>query len=637
MQKDEDQPSLVRFGLFEVDLRTGEMRKGGRKVSLQEQPFQLLAILLERPGEMVTREELQKKLWPAETVDFESGLNKAIKKIREALDDSADNPRFVETLPRRGYRFIAPVERVGVYSAITTSAPLPAAELAVEGRRRRSLYQPKMATVVLLMPAVVLAGLLVSNLGGWRDRLLLRFERPRVESIAVIPLENLSGDPAQEYFADGMTDELITEIARISSLRVISRTSSIRYKGTRKPLAVIAKDLRVDALVEGTVVRSGQKVRVTAHLIEVRDDQHVWSEQYERDLSEILTLQREVALAIAGQIQARLKPNENTRLARERPVNPQALEAYLEGSFYWNKDTQEGLDKSIEFFTRAIELDPTYAEAYAGLSQSWCLLGIYGIRPPGQSYQNARMTAIKALQLDETIAEAHNMLADIKKGYDWDWAGAEVEYKRALEINPSYSLAHEWYAEYLTKMGRYQEAIVEARRARQLDPVTALSNIILGMLLYRARHYDEALVAAQKALEVDPLNPGALWVEAWSHEQRGELPKAIAELAKAVDLSGHILLYQALLGHAYALAGESTKALGILDELKALSKQRYVSPLDIALVYTGLGDRNAAFQWLEKAYEEHTMRIQELPEPHFDSLRSDPRFQDLVRRIGLPQ
>jgi tetratricopeptide (TPR) repeat protein len=430
---------------------------------------------------------------------------------------------------------------------------------------------------------------------------------------------------------------LITEIARVSSLRVISHTSSMRYKATHKPLVVIAKELGVDALVEGTVVRSGQKVRITAQLIQVRDDRHLWSEKYERDLSDILTLQGEVALAIAGQIQVRLNPHENTSMARARPVKPQALEAYLEGSFFWNKDTQEGLYKSIEFFTQAIEFDPTYAQAYAGLSQSYCLLGIYGIRPSGEAYQKARVTALKALELEETTAEAHTMLADVKKGYDWDWAGAEAEYKRALELNPSYSLAHEWYAEYLSKMGRHEEAIAEARRARQLDPVTANSNIILGMLLYRARRYDEALVAAQKALELYPLNPGALWVEAWSHEQRRELPEAISELEQAVRLSGGIPLYRALLGHAYALAGERTKALGILDELTSLSRQRYASPLDFAVVFTGLGDRIAAFQWLEKAYNERTMRIQELPEPHFDSLRSDPRWQDLIRRIGLPQ
>jgi TolB-like protein/DNA-binding winged helix-turn-helix (wHTH) protein/Flp pilus assembly protein TadD len=639
MQKAEDPPLVFRFGLFEVNLHTGEIRKGGRKVNLQEQPFQLLARLLETPGEMVTREELREKLWPGETVDFDSGLNKAVKKIREALDDSAGNPRFVETLPRRGYRFIAPVHRIGASSAVTPGTPSPGVNLAVEGRGSRSwtFYKPRTLTAGLLMLAVLLAGLFGLNPGGLRSRLLRRPVRPGIESMAVLPLENLSGDTAHEYFADGMTDALITEIASISSLRVISRTSSMQYKGTHKPLAVIARELGVDALVEGTVMRTGQKVRITAQLIQARDDRHLWSGKYERDLSDILTLQGEVAQAIAAQIQVKVKPQKQTSVARARPVNPQAYEAYLEGSFFWNKDTQEGLDKSIELFTRSIQFDSTYAQAYAGLSQSYCLLGIYGIRPSGEAYQKARVAALKALGLDETIAEAHTMLADIKKGYDWDWTGAEAEYKRALELNPSYSLAREWYAEYLSKMERHEEAIAEARRARQLDPVTANSNIILGLVLYRARRYDESLVAVQKALELHPLNPGALWIEAWSHEQKRELPEAISELEKAINLSGGISLYRALLGHAYALAGKRAKALAILDELKALSGKRYVSPLDIAIVYTGLGDRNAAFEWLEKAYEERTMRIQELAEPHFDSLRSDPRFPDLMRRIGLPE
>jgi tetratricopeptide (TPR) repeat protein len=335
-------------------------------------------------------------------------------------------------------------------------------------------------------------------------------------------------------------------------------------------------------------------------------------------------------------VQIKVTSAEQASLARARPVNPAAYEAYLEGSFSWDKGTQGDLNKSIEFFSRAITLDPSYAQAYAGLSQSYCLLGIYGMRPPAEAYREARRAATKALALDETIAEAHNMLADVKKGYDWDWAGAEAEYKRALELNPSYSLGHQWYAEYLSKMGRHREAIAEAERARQLDPISANSNIIVGMLLYRARRYDEAIVACQRALEHHPNNPAALWFEAWGHEQKHELPQAIEELEKAASLSGDVSLYRALLGHAYGLAGRRARALSIIEDLKAESKQQYVSPLDIALVYTGLGDRDSAFEWLEKAFKEHTMRIQQLSEPVFDSLHSDSRFHDLITRIGLP-
>jgi TolB-like protein/DNA-binding winged helix-turn-helix (wHTH) protein len=444
MEQANGPPTLVRFGIFEADLRTGELRKSGRKINVQEQPFQVLAMLLERPGVMVTREELRKKLWAADTfVDFDTGLNKAIMKIREALDDSADTPRFVETLPRRGYRFIVPVERAGAGTAMAGVAP------PEESRVGRALHQTRRREqwAVALAGAALVAALLSLIARDWRLR---GQARPRIDSIAVLPLENLSGDKEQEYFADGMTDQLITELAKISSLRVISRTSIMQYKAAHKPLPEIARELGVDAVVEGTVVRSGQKVRITAQLIQARDDRHLWSEKYERDPSDILTLQGEVAQAIASQIRIKLTAQERTSLVRARPVNPQAYEAYLKGNFFRNKVTEEGLDKSIESFTQAIELDPAYAQGYAGLSQSYVYLGIFGLRPSGEVYPKARAAAKKALELDETVAEAHNTLADVKKGYEWDWAAAEAEYKRALELNPSYSLAHGWYADYLS-------------------------------------------------------------------------------------------------------------------------------------------------------------------------------------------
>jgi TolB-like protein/DNA-binding winged helix-turn-helix (wHTH) protein/Tfp pilus assembly protein PilF len=618
MEKQAQLVRLVRFGAFEVDLRSGELHKQGLKIKLQEQPFQILAMLLERPGEVLTREEVCQKLWARDTfVDFDHSLGTAIKKLRQALGDDAETPRYIETLPRRGYRFIAPVETAG-------------ADLRV-GASLRKWWLLASAGVLLAIPLLSI-GL---NVGRMRDRLLSLHAPPRIESLAVLPLENLSGDPAQDYFADGMTDELITEVAWISSLRVISRTSIMQYKGVHKPLAVIASELGVDAVVEGTVVRSGQKVRITAQLIRARDDRHLWSGKYERDLGDIVTLQGEVAQAIAGQVQIKLTPQEHTSLARARPVRPQVYEAYLKGSYFLNKLTEAGLYKSIEFFSQAVELDPAYAQGYAGLSQSYVYLGIFGLRPSGEVYPKARAAAMKALQLDETVAEAHNTLADVKKGYDWDWVAAETEYKRALELNPSYSRAHSWYADYLSKMGRPGEAIAEAERARELDPISVTSNTLLGIILYRARRYDEAIRACQKALELDPSHPNALWFQALAHEQKGELPEAIAKLKKTVSLSD-APLYRALLANVYARAGERAKALSVLDELKALSQQRYVSPLDIAVVYTGLGDRNSAFQWLERAYQERTMRIQELPDPIFDSLRSDPHFQDLMRRIGLP-
>jgi TolB-like protein/Tfp pilus assembly protein PilF len=456
-----------------------------------------------------------------------------------------------------------------------------------------------------------------------------------IESLAVLPLENLSNDSEQEYFADGMTDELITELAKITSLRLISRASIMQYKGTRKPLPLIARELGVDAVVEGTIVRSGQTVRITAKLVQACDDRHLWSEKYERALGDVLTLQGEVAQAIADQIQVKLTSKEHASLAHIRSINPQAHEAYFKGSFFRNKWTEEGLDKSIQYLSEAIELEPAYAQGYAGLSLSYCALGIFGIRPARDVYPKARAAAMRALDLNETVAEAHISLADVKKGYDWDWPGAEAEYKRALNLNPSYAIGHMWYADYLSKMGRHSDAIAEATRARELDPISVDSNAFLGFILYRARRYDEALKACQKGVELDPYHPEGHWFLALPHEQRRELPEAIAELQKAVSFSGGGAPYLALLGRAYALAGERTKASSILDELTTLSDKKYVSPLDFAVVYTGLGDRNSAFHWLEKAYQERTMRIQELPQPIFDSLHSDPRYRDLMRRIGL--
>jgi tetratricopeptide (TPR) repeat protein len=432
-----------------------------------------------------------------------------------------------------------------------------------------------------------------------------------------------------------MTDELITELAKITSLRVISRASIMQYKGTRKPLPLIGRELGVDAVVEGTIVRSGQTVRITAKLVQACDDRHLWSEKYERALGDVLTLQAEVAQAIADQIQVKLTSKEYVSVAHVRPINPQAHEAYLKGGFFRNKWTGEGLDKSIQYLSEAIELEPAYAQGYAGLSLSYCALGIFGIRPAREVYPKAKAAATKALELDETVAEAHISLADVKKGYDWDWPGAEAEYKRALNLNPSYAIAHMWYADYLSKMGRHADAIAEAMRARELDPISVDSNAFLGFILYRARRYDEALKACQKAVELDPYHPEGHWFLAFPHEQRHELPESIAELEKAVNLSGGGAPYLALLGRAYALSGERSKASSVLDELRTLSDKRYVSPLDFAVVHTGLGDRNSAFHWLEKAYQERTMRIQELPQPIFDSLHSDPRYHDLMRRIGL--
>jgi TolB-like protein/Flp pilus assembly protein TadD len=574
-------PSPIRFGAFELHIRSGELLRKGSKVNLQDQPFQALVLLLERPGELVTREELRKSLWPENTfVDFERGLNKAINKLRAALRDDPDKPQYIETLPQRGYRFIAPVED-----------PVPVSGI------------PRVST------------------------------SPRIDSIAVLPLENLSDDPAEEYFSDGMTEELICAIARIDSLRVISRTSAMLYKRSRKPLPEIAKELGVDAILEGTVARSGDKVRITAQLIYAPEDKHLWAGRYERDLRDILQLQAEIAHNIAVQIHKLVDP-KRVPSAPLRQVQPQAYEACLKGNFFRNRMTPEDLEKSLAFYTQAIALDPAYAAAYGELSQTYFYFGVFGMGHPGEIFPKARVSAVKALELDETLPAAHNALAAINILYDWDWNAAEAESRRAVELSPGVSVTHAHLADYMSIRGRHDEAISEIRQALSFDPVSVEYNRWFALMLYRARRYDESLAQCKVSQELDSNDANTQWFLALVLEQKGELREAIAKLGKAVSLSPapH---YKALLGRAYALAGERAKAIEILAELKTMSQRRYISPFDLAVVSVGLGDLDAAFQWLEEAYRQRVFRLVELTMPMFDSLRPDPRWQDLAGRIGL--
>lgn len=607
----------VRFGIFEVDLAAGELYRQGLKIKLQEQPFQVLAALIERPREIVAREELQKRLWPDTVVDFDRGLNKAINRLREVLGDDADNPRFIETVPNRGYRFLAQVEHLAVEPLATPSSEIgPASRLI----RRRGLLAIACGPI-----AVALIPLAYQRLKSpWRP----------IESIAVLPLENVSGDPSQEYFSDGMTDELIGEIARIGSLRVISRTSVMRYKtGARKSLPEIARELNVDAIVEGTVAQSGRRVRISAQLIRAVDDRHLWSGKYERDLTDVLALQSEVARAVTDEIRIKLNPQEQSRPARTRAVNPEAYEALLKGTYFLHKGIP-GVAKSIDYFQEALKLDPAQAEAHAGLAEAFVFAAIFGLRPSTDAFPAARAAAIKALEIDEWNAPAHNALADVKKGYDWDLAGAEQEYQRALRLNPSHLLSRLWYAECLARMRRYKEALEESDRALALDPVSPLSHISRAMLLCRAGRYHEAIGASQQALELDPHLPNALWWQGLSYAGVRDFSRSIDSLAKAAGMSD-APLFDALLGHVYGLAGERTKARRVLDELTNLSRRTYISPIDFAIVHAGLGDADSMFYWLEQAYQTRAARIHELQWMYFDSFRSDPRYASLMGRIGL--
>jgi TolB-like protein/DNA-binding winged helix-turn-helix (wHTH) protein/Flp pilus assembly protein TadD len=639
----------VRFGVFEVNLRSGELHKHSIKIKLHDQPFQILAMLLEHQGEVVTREQLRQKLWPTDTcVDFDVGLNSAVKKLRDALGDSAETPRFVETLPRRGYRFLAAVESMAsasaqdlaVHTEDAASVPggtLPMRHAAAQAPEAPGARRPAKLWIAAGAFAAILALFAGLNVAGLRQRFLRTSGAVRIQSIAVLPLENLSGDPAQEYFADGMTEALIIDLARISSLRVISRTSAMRYKGARKPLAEIARELNVDAVVEGSVVRSGNRVRINALLIQAAPEHHLWANAYERDLADVVALQGDMARAIATEIQIKLTSQEQVRLAGTRPVNPEAYEAYLKGRYHWNKRTKEEINKGIEFFEQAIQKDPSYAPAYTGLADCYNILGFGAARalPPREAGPKAKAAARKALELDDTLAEAHASLAFTEQRYDWDCAGSEKEFRRAIELNPGYALTYLWYSQLLRAVGRFEDAVAMARRAQKLDPISPNIQRNLAVQLLAAKQYEQALAEFQKALELDPNLFTTHSDLGLAYELMGRYKDAIAETRKAIQLTTNDIVDAAQLGCIYAFSGRKREAEKTLEDLKSLPGRSNVS-YDLALIYAGLGRKGEAIAWLEKAYQERSGNMIYLKvDPWLDSLRSDPRFINLVRRVGL--
>ena len=629
--------SVLKFGVFEVDLRSGELRKSGVRIRVQQQPIKVLEILLERPGEVVAREELRQRVWPDETFgDFDQAVNVAIAKLRSALGDSAENPRFIETVPKRGYRFIADVSVADAGDKTQKSAakeinpsileiePSPEGDGTVAIHRGlRWTHWIALATIFALCAAVVL----------WIFH--FRGSTNSIRSLAVLPLENLSGDESQNYFADGMTDELITDLAQISALRVVSRTSVMQYKNTRKSLPEIARELNVDAVVEGTVLRSGQQVRITAQLIHAPADQHLWAESYEGDLRETLALQKKVAHAIAEQIRIQLTPREQAVLTDAKPVNAAAYEDYLRGRFFWNKRTADSLKKAIDYFNQAIAEDPNYAPAYAGLADSYALAGDwqYSLLPSKDALPRAKAAATKALELDDNLGEAHASLAFVLDVFDWDWPTAEKEFKRAIELNASYATAHQWYAWHLAVTGRNDEAIGEMKKALALDPLSLIINADLADQLLIAHSYEESIQQSRKTIEMDPNFAVAHYALGQVLVQVRMYDEGTSELEAAVKLSHGSPICTSNLAYAYAALGRREDALKILNELKKSSADFSSAP-EIALIDVGLGNNDEALAWLEKAY---SVRFNPsiLLRPCFDPLRSNTRFQDLTRRIGI--
>jgi TolB-like protein/DNA-binding winged helix-turn-helix (wHTH) protein/Tfp pilus assembly protein PilF len=625
-----DLPRLLRFGQFELDLRTAEIYKDGKRLKLQEQPCQVLALLIEHPGELVSREELRKKLWPNDTfVDFDHGVNIAINKLRDALGDSTEKPLFIETLPRRGYRFIAPVD-----APKTSQHDEPPVQVSSSpaGRAGSGSITWRRA----LLPALLALSLLVvffSFVRYWRGRIA----ENTIRSLAVLPLENLSGDPSQEYFVDGMTDELTTNLAKIKSLRVISRTSAMKYKNGRTPLAEIARSLHVEAVVEGSVVLSGDKLRITAQLIDARTDRHLWAEDYTRDLRDVVAVQDEVARRIAQEIRTTLTPEERAQLTSQRQVNPEAYEAYLRGRYFWNKRTEEAVRKAIPYFEQSMSKDPNYPLAYDGLADCWLSLGWYGYVPPKEAFPRAKAAAMRALELDDSLAEAHTSLAFANMNYDWNWSAAEREFRKAIELNPNYANAHHWYGDYLSAVGRHEQAIAESRRALELDPLSPIINAWLGWRYYFARQFDQAIDQYRETLEIDPNFMPVHLVLGQAYEQKGMLNEAIAELEKVASLSQGAPLYAASLAHAYAVAGRRSEAETLLHQTNERAQHAYVPSFHVAIIYAGLERKDETLAWLERGYQERSAWMVWLKvDPRFDFVRSDARFQNLLRRLGLP-
>lgn len=649
----------ARFGLFEVDFDTCELRKQGLRIRIQEQPYQVLRILLARPGELIVREELRERIWPADTfVDFDHGLNNAVKRLREALGDSADNPRYVETVPRRGYRFIATVEMIRPTGpGLATShdgdsppAPVLAWSAPSEGRSpeppgfpRRSIQRTWHRALVAAALVLFLASFFILDIAGLRSRLLKAVGASRessheIRSIAVLPLTNLSGDTAQEYFTDGMTDELIAALSNIASLKVISQTSVMRYKKSTKPVPEIARELSVDAVVAGTVMQSGDRVRINVQLIQGPTEKYLWGASFERNPDDVLALQREVARSIAEQIQVKLTPRERTLLASALPVNQKAHDAYLAGRFYLSKsigqELRKGQEKSSEeafrravgYFEEAVRQDPGYARAHLGFYEALDSPQV----PHLDLLSRAKVEVEKALALNEPIVEAHLAKAGLLTQYEheWSWESAGKEFQRALELNSNSASAHEGYSNYLLEIGQRDEGQEEKTLERQLesdDPT--ISNFGSQDQLEPLREY---LVRTKST------DPAWHWYLAKCLEASGIKDDAILEWERTMKLSGFTLLADAL-ADGFANGDYKTALREWVKGLEEESRHRYIPRIALAMVYVDLGDRDHAFAWLDRAYREHNyLTVYLKQEVAWDPIRSDPRFTDLLRRVGLP-
>lgn len=640
-------PRPVRFGMFQFDPATGDLFNGRRTIRLQEQPRQVLTCLVSRPGELVTREDLRALLWAGDTfVDFDTGLNVIINKLRQALGDSATSPRFIETLPRRGYRFVAPVVPTGAHDAVGREAvampePADSPASASADAAERLPATPTRTGLRLLVTVVVVVVVASGGIwlgGGWRAAVPVPSSGTGIRTLAVLPLENLSNDPEDDYFTDGMTDALITELAAIRSLNVIARQSTRRFKDSTKSVAEIAEQLGgLDAVIEGSVLRSGQRVRVIVQLIDARTERHLWARTYEQDLTDILQLQRDAALTIASEIRATLTPDERSRLQHARQVDPAAHDAYLRGQYWLGKSpTPANVSQALAEFQRAVDLDGSYAPAYVGIAETQqSRAGFFQGLPPHETRPAAVRAARRALALDPDLGEAYAIMGRLQLS-DFDWAGADRSFTRMVALAPGYATGYSWYAHHLLLQRRFDAALEAAERAVALDPLNLNTRVVVGFTHAIRREYETAIDIFEQVLALDPTNLSAGSLLVGSSGQLGRSDKAIRAANALVERFGRLPLTLGRLAYAHGQAANRPVAERLIAELLEMTKRQYVPPGHLAFAYASLGDRDRAFQWLERAYEERSNMMMFYPvEPMFE-WPDDPRYARLVAKIRQP-
>lgn len=626
---------LYEFGEFCVDMVQRRLLHEGKIVTLTHKVFDLLVVLVEGQGRILSKEELLKAVWP-ETYVEEGNLTQNISVLRKALTIGESSTEYIDTVPRQGYRFIVPVREVSSASE----------EIITVDRTRSTVIEEETSSGS--SPVEVLGGwrtsvtlavvlLVGTSMGAWLANvgdIRTKVAQPQIRTIGVLPLRNLSRDPEQEYFSDGTTEALISNLAQLHSLRVISHTSVMRYKRTDKPIRQIGQELGADAIIEGSVQRAGSRVRVTAQLINVATDTNIWSHEYNRELCDVLNIEAEIASAVAHAVQAQLTPNERSRLAETHSLKPAAQEAYLHGRYHVQRWNATDLRLAVDYFERAVKEEPGFAAAYAGLANAWGHRGIWGGLSFREVQTPARQAAQKALDLDSNLSQAHTALGHCLWTYDWNWTGAGREFRRAIELAPNSVEAHSDYANMLMALGRHAEAIAESQRAATLDPVSSASQSRLGRVLFRARRYDEAAPHFQLAIELDPRNFSAYLRLAELYEKKGDLPRALDLVERGLRNYGGEPPKSLILARLYALLGRRTDALHLIEaSKKELDPNIWV---EISLVYFALGDEEDGFHWLTKAFDEHGLVVYVKEDPRFDRARADPRFNQLVARLNMP-